>query len=402
MAEIKAARTIKSKKDTATGTQFSYCPKPENEERWSPDKCVGCEYLVEHEEGKQSYKIHCDFPTQGLLQFEPPKAVDNIVYRVEGKPNRKLDRDTIHFADSHTWLEPKLDGVRALIHCTPDGVFITSRRRNKEGEYSRMEANFPHITNDKTLQELGKVGLTLLDSEVMMPIETRTLQETMSVVGAKSDKAIARQKEKGNAVFHVFDISWLKGVDLTEDSLYDRYENLVNVAVYVNNDALQVVEHVICTTAEKRLDQAQAWVDTGLEGAIAKDPEAKYHEKRAWLKMKQRVTFEAQITGYEAGAVGGKWEHGVGALVAEATDVSTGDLFRVCTFNPGDDEVRAEWLATLTGLGRDDIIKSQYIVELEAQGWTVEKRVRHPRVVKYRPDKNDPDAIDFSKVTFVA
>ena len=392
-----AVREIKSKKNTATGELFSYCPLPGNEKAtWTPDKCIGCEHFESHEERSASYKIHCNFPAIELKQFEPPKAVDKLVYRVEGQPNQSLDRTNIHLADSHQWMEKKLDGVRALIHCTPDGVFITSRRKDKFGLYGMMGDNFPQITQDPQLIALGEQGYTIFDSEVMMPVDTETLKETMSIVGASSGKAIARQRTRGWAVFHIFDMSWIRGEDLTENPLWSRSDHLHTTLYHIDNEYMVQVQHWLAETSKVRLGLAGNFIDQGYEGAIAKDRYSKYHEKRAWLKYKQSVTFEAQITGFEYGAVGGKWEHGVGALVASVYNTN-GQLVQVCTFNPGDDDVRMEWLGTLQGMDKADILEAQFIVELQGQSWTADFSVRHPRVIKYRPDKNEPDTIDLSE-----
>ena len=400
-----AIREIKSKKRQSTGAQFSYCPKPENlKKEWHWTDCAGCEHYEETKENATSYEVMCNFPVPfALKQFDPPKAVDKLVYRVEGQPNQSLDRNTIHLANRHTYLEPKLDGVRAFIHITPDGVFITTRRKDKFGIYGMMGDNFPQITQDPTLIEYGqKEGYTVIDSEVMMPVDTNTLKETMSIVGASPGKAVARQKTRGWAVFHAFDMHYNGSRkdgddgDLSKCDLGTRTTNLRNRIFGWGNPYLKQVPHKIGAQPQDRRDIEDFYLALGHEGAIAKDPSMGYFEKRAWLKYKQRVTFEAQIMGYEHGTVGGKWEHGVGALIAGVYDVQ-GMLRQVCTFNPGDDEVRHEWMETLRGMDKDAILREQFIVELEAQTWTEDFSVRHPRVVKYRPDKNEPDTIDLTE-----
>ncbi|KKK70212.1 hypothetical protein LCGC14_2926290, partial [marine sediment metagenome] len=115
------------------------------------------------------------------------------------------------------------------------------------------------------------------------------------------------------------------------------------------------------------------------------------------LKAKQSMTIDALVTGWEPGAAGGKYENTVGALRVSVVDKATGRLREIAKVAPGDDAVRND-MHELLG-GRDDPAGLGLVVELQGQGWSQEYRVRHPRVLRYREDRGEPNEVDFCAVS---
>ena len=172
-----------------------------------------------------------------IVAFEPPKAYE------------PKDVDTL-LSLKHSILEPKLDGVRGIIHCTPTGVFILSRRVNKDGEYSQFQDNVPHIRDHPTLVALGKAGYTVLDSEILAPVDDDTLGITMGIIGSKPEKAISpTRKNRKSLCFALFDVVHYKGKDLTKTTWTERYKILETVPV---DDYLKRVAHKISTDIVQR------------------------------------------------------------------------------------------------------------------------------------------------------
>ncbi|KKK65394.1 hypothetical protein LCGC14_2974570, partial [marine sediment metagenome] len=367
-------RIIDPKRDQE-GTLYHYCPA--EKKNVGVDLCRECPLIGKVEELPTRYRVHCDYSGETdaeLIQFDVAKAHSEV---------RGLSRERVIESVAHTWVEPKLDGARALVHCTPEGVFITSRRRNKAGAYNQFQDNVPHLRDHPKLVALGRDGYTILDGELVMTEgKGGALGSTMSVVGSKPARAIEAQEEHGKAVLYLFDVCWFEGQDVSGMSLENRRCLLEDL--FTPNEAwialVQVWRH---TDVEARQDLLTRYLEEGHEGLVIKDPSSTYSESRAWLKVKQRLSVDGLVTGWHHGAVGGKWEHGLGDLAVSVIDEATGELREICTVIPGDDETRARLFKQLSPLSGQQISDLGMVVELEGQGWSQEYRIRHPRILRY-------------------
>ena len=283
----------------------------------------------------------------------------------------------------YTWVEPKLDGARALVHCTSDGVVITSRRVNKDGVYRQWQDNLPHLKTNSSLVKLCNSEYTILDGELMMD----SLSSTMSVVGANPDTAIAYQEEHGLADLVLFDCIMYKGVDVTNLQLHERRKNIDNIknTAYLYNVDYQVAPY------GGAIQVAEAYVKEGLEGAMLKNPNSMYFQSGAWLKYKKAITIDGEVTGFVPGK--GKYNGEVGALRVSVIDVETSELREICSVAPGTDFERSMWNTYFYGT---TYYSDPRIVELECMEWSVHKRLRHPRLKRKRPDLSSANTVDFS------
>ena len=388
-------RIIQPKRDQE-GTLYHFCPLVK--ENIDTDPCRVCPHMIQVEDLPTRYRVHCGYAEEGaieLIQFDIPKAHSSC---------KGFDKDETIKSPAHSWVEPKLDGARALVHCTPEGVFITSRRRNKEGDYNQFQDNVPHLRDHPTLVAFGKAGYTILDAELMMTEgKGGTLGSTMSVIGSKPERAIEVQEEHGKAVLYVFDMPRFKGTAIDDLELRDRRRILVeafNVAPG-SDDAAEHIKLVTIVIAETEGDKQILLDDAlsaGYEGLVIKDPTSTYHDRRGWLKVKQHLSVDGLVTGWHHGNVGGKWETGLGDLAISVIDAATDELREICTVIPGDDETRIRLYEQLSPLSEEEILDLRMVVELEGQGWSQEYRIRHPRILRYRPDRSSPNTIDLTEV----
>ena len=305
--------------------------------------------------------------TNGQPGFEPPKA-----YNPTKTPSYK-----------YTWMEPKIDGARALVHLDEGQVIITSRRKNKYGIYRQWQDNLLHFKNNVQLQEAANVGYTILDSELIMP----DWFSIMSVIGANPDVAAARQEEHGYAQLVLFDTPVINGVDISGESLATRRMGLNWwIDTYKVPNMQPIEKHEI--GANMRQAAIDMFIAEGYEGAVLKNPESAYFAKRAWYKYKKTFTIDAMVTGYVPGK--GKYEGTVGALRMSVFDLD-GQLHEICSIAPGSDNNRVRWAQWFI-VGGD----SPQIIEVECQEWGAQQRLRHPRIKRRRPDKATPNVVNFS------
>ena len=381
-------RTIEPKRDQE-GKLYHFCPL--KQENIGEAICDGCEFRDSVEYLPTKYRVHCTFSKGGveLIQFDVPKAYSEI---------KGLRGNDVIKSSRHTWVEPKLDGARALVHCTPEGVFITSLMRNKEGEYNQFQDNVPHLRDHPTLVDWGKDGYTIFDGEIIMG---GTLGSTMGVVGGKPEHAVKIQEEHGPATLYLFDVSRFQNEDTSGMSLSNRrclLEAIFDEESIYAWESIKLVPVAIADTVDAKQALLEEALREGYEGLVIKDPSSTYHESRAWLKVKQHLSVDGQVTGWHPGSAGGKWENSLGDLAISVIDDATGKLREICTVIPGDDVTRARLYSQLKDMNEQEILDLDMIIELEGQGWSKEYRIRHPRILRYRVDRSDPNGVDFSKV----
>lgn len=236
------------------------------------------------------------------------------------------------------FIEEKFDGTRATLHFCEEFVRCFSRRvSNKTGWFCENSDSVPHI-RDLHLPELAG---TIIDGEMFIP--DRPFKDVASTLNCKWDKAVARQEEIGNIVFHAFDILYYKGIRVEMMPLHRRKFYLQKVIDAVKSQYVIMVDYQSCGGAistvpyEKTHGNLSAVfnslgakkesyphfykemasnggnfhalsprafyeyiVATGGEGVIVKPKDGKYHYKRGWeySKIKKFLTREVIILGF--------------------------------------------------------------------------------------------------------
>lgn len=276
-------------------------------------------------------------------------------------------------------LEPKLDGVRVLMICSPTGVLSYSR-------------------NGKIFENFGHIEQQLLDH--MPELVARTGHDNFVLDGevvGESFQALmkqARKKEGAQAtdcVFHVFD--FIPMVDFTrghwnaplKTRLKMGLEKIEWTVDKMPNVELLTSHTVDLDTSEGR-DQLERYardsVEQGYEGIMIKSLEAPYECKRNtfWLKWKPTITVDLPIVDMEEGT--GRNSGRLGAFICSGWD---GD--RQITVNVGSgfsDEDRDDyWQNRSTVIGRTAEVLCDSVTKNQDGTYSL----RFPRFVRFRDDK---------------
>jgi len=265
------------------------------------------------------------------------------------------------------WIfERKLDGIRLLAFKHGPDVRLLSRNRLP------LNASYPSIVS----------------AIANLPVQDVILDgEATGVWGPSTPAEPARR----TVAYHVFDIPWLDGRDVTSLPLEARRELLSRLPLQ------PPLERVVS------LDEPEPWVRAcreGWEGVIAKRRDSPYEHRRSphWLKMKCEASQELVVGGFtdpQGGRVG------LGALLVGyfeqddlvfAGKVGTGfdtrllldlraqlDALEIATppFTKavGLPRVRAHW------------VRPTIVVQVAFIEWTVHGKLRHSRLLGVRADK---------------
>ncbi|MEO8502244.1 MAG: ATP-dependent DNA ligase [Vicinamibacteria bacterium] len=202
-------------------------------------------------------------------------------------------------------------------------------------------------------------------------------------------------REAGEARYNVFDILFLGGRDLTSFPLAQRRKLLESIPL---SAPLVLVERL---TDESPWERA---CTDGWEGVIAKREDSPYEHRRSrhWLKMKCEVTQELVVGGFTSPRGS---RVGLGALLVgyfEGADfcfagrIGTGFSTSLLI------ELRARFdslrvtrspFTKGTNLPRDgQWVRPEIVVQVAFLEWTSHGKMRHPRLLGVRADKDPADA----------
>lgn len=261
------------------------------------------------------------------------------------------------FVDPGWIFERKFDGIRLLAFKRGGEVHLFSR--------NRLRQHLPAI--EAAIARLP-IGNAILDGEVTW--------------------------EGGD--YHVFDVPWLDGRDLMQLPLHERHTRLLALPLHPPLHAVTWIDH----PEPWQLAAQQGW-----EGVIAKRRDAIYEQRRSplWLKMKVEASQELVVGGFTDPR--GK-RVGLGALLVGYFDAA-GDFVFAGKVGTGLDtkmlvDLRARFDAR--GLPASPFTKGsgfprtahwvqpEVVVQVAFIEWTRHGKLRHPRLLGVRFDK-DPRSV---------
>jgi ATP-dependent DNA ligase len=256
--------------------------------------------------------------------------------------------------------ERKLDGIRLLAFKDQNGVRLLTRNQLLRTD------SYPAFA---AAVEALPVRDAILDGEATGMWEER-------------DVAIG---------YHLFDVLWLDGVDLTSRPLDER------------RAALRALPLAPPLYLVDRVEGAEPWqraCDEGWEGVVAKRRDSQYEHRRSrqWLKMKCEAGQELVVGGFTDPQ---KSRVGLGALLVGyfagddfvfAGKVGTGfdnELLRQLRERLDAIEVDEPPFTSGSGLPRVRMhwVRPEIVVEVAFMEWTGGGKLRHPRLVRLRDDK---------------
>lgn len=264
------------------------------------------------------------------------------------------------FSGSEWLFERKLDGIRLIAFKRGASVRLYSR--------NRLPQDIPSIA--RAVAALP-VDDAILDGEV-----------TWGRTGV---------------AYHVFDVMWLDGKDVMPLALEERRRLLANLP-------FEPPLHRVAA-----LDDTEPWERArreGWEGVIAKRRDSRYEQRRSphWLKMKCEATQELVVGGFTDPQ--GK-RVGLGALLVGYFDgddfvfagkVGTGfDTKLLLDLRSRLDalEVPASPFTRAKGLPRlrAHWVRPEVVIQVGFIEWTVHDKLRHPRLLGIRTDKDARDVV---------
>ena len=359
-----------------------------------------------------------------LEEFKKTKEVRFL----EPMTAQELDEDKLqkHLAENRVVGEQKFDGHRGLVFITSKGNRIFSRRVSKQtGWYAENTDCMPHIRDIVVPEDLYG---TVIDGEILLPIENCSCRQVQSVTGALPETAIKYQLENGFAYLSAFDILYYKGINIQKMPLWKRKVYLWEVLLRIKSDFIsmctlycnqETMDYLKFKWKEYGADQElidslvlvhdfeqqfREFLKEGKEGLIIKDIEGIYEQKRskAFVKMKAHKTYDVVIMGYEeptreyTGKELDTWEYfdydgtpvtkyyynnWIGAVIFGVW--KDGKLIEVGRTSGMDEETRR-----LLSENREKYLGQ--VIEVEAQG-IINKdtgSLQHPRFICMRPDKS--------------
>jgi bifunctional non-homologous end joining protein LigD len=173
--------------------------------------------------------------------------------------------------------ELKWDGYRCIAHCNIAEVKLISR--------NGASYNNAFIPVVKELQKHSYNAV--LDGEIVVLDENGIPQIKLIELFQSSGK--------GKIEFHVFDILFLNGKDLTKVPLIKRKQILRKILV--NNEVVKYCDHF----TENGAEFFSLVKEQGLEGIVAKKKESLYYpgeRSKEWIKITVRRVMDAIVVGY--------------------------------------------------------------------------------------------------------
>lgn len=321
------------------------------------------------------------------------KLLDNLSSTLKEKLEKKEQKKEIspmlatlthqYFSDEEWIYERKLDGERCLLYKKDEDITLLSRNVERQNKF------YPEIV--KALEQLP--GDFILDSELVTFDGNITsferLQHRMHVKNPNDERL-----KKYPVYAYVFDILYYEGFGLEQLPLRVRKRILKNAFHY--QSPIRFMPH----RNKEGECYFQKACDKGWEGIIAKDAQSEYVHSRSkkWLKFKCIHQQEFVIGGYtdpEGARLGfgalliGYYENG---KLQFAGRVGTGfddDFLEMmhgkmkkrakedCPFDNYEDSTEnVHW------------IKPELVGEVGFTEWTNHGKLRHPRFLGLRKDKD--------------
>lgn len=295
-----------------------------------------------------------------------------------------------YFSDPEWIYERKFDGVRVLLFKDGKKAWLKSRNDNS------LDQTYPEVL--QALQDLP-VNQIIIDSELIsFKGKVSSFEKLQARIGVKNPSAELIKKIK--VYVYIFDILYLDGYELLHLPLIKRKTILKHAMPF--HDPLRYVIHRN-TEGVPLFKQA---CKKGWEGLIAKNRESTYVHVRSqnWLKFKCIQEQEMVVGGYTSPAGS---RVGFGALLVGyykdgklhyAGKVGTGyneDFLQKFAQRLQKIETKKSPFSNTSAIKDTDVhfVHPDLVVEIGFEEWTRNNKLRQPRFLGVRDDKNPKDVV---------
>jgi bifunctional non-homologous end joining protein LigD len=328
------------------------------------------------------------------LRVLPPESLEKLIEdKFPGWKEPMLASPEDRPLERANWIyEPKMDGQRAIIYRKGDQVQLLSRNK------LIITEQYPELA--AALREHGK-GDFVADAEIVSFDGGRPsfeqMQKRMHVT--KPGKQLI---EETPVFMYLFDVTYYAGYDTTKLSQLERKDVLRGLADY--KDPLRYMEY----HEGDGLALFQRMCAQGHEGVIAKDAGAVYQRSRSksWLKWKCVREQELVVGGYTEPQGGMR---GFGALLVGYYPPGSDKMQFAGGVGTGysDEAIRDirrrldELVSDENPFLPDDLlplegarwVRPELVAQVGYGEWTKLNKVRHPRFLGLRSDKNPRDVV---------
>jgi DNA ligase-1 len=297
---------------------------------------------------------------------------------------------------------------------TKNSVFVKTFTRNLE----ETTHQFPDLV--EAIDKQVKADSVILDGEAIgYNPKTGEFLEFQETIQRKRKHGVAEYAKNIPLKYMVFDILYLNGKSLVDLTLAERRKMLDEIVK--RGEVVEVDSHLLTKDAAELAAFSKEALDKGLEGIMAKRPDAKYEAGARnfnWVKLKKLEdqilsdTVDCVVLGYYYGR-GVRANFGIGGFLVGIWDEKSNKyktLTKVGTGLKDEDWIKlkemADKIATPEKFKDSDIhskfdcdvwIKPKIVVELAAD--MISKSTEHsagyalrfPRLVKFREDKSPID-----------
>jgi ATP-dependent DNA ligase len=287
-------------------------------------------------------------------------------------------------------MEPKLDGMRLLLHF-PNGKLSKALTRSGRDVVDRLPQAWVEQSSDHFFQFYKLTGFEWLDCEFGYGSAAAIdFNKTMRIMGSSPAEAQRKAKElvieageyptigehtqQEMPTAFVFDLPEFQG------PLWER-RDVLRRTMDIEDDAVDWMHGPVQLVAQRPEYDQQFFhfVVSGMhgEGIMLKNPNSLYeHGKRkarTWYKLKKYDTFEGFVVGFDPGQ--GKYEGLIGALIVKTQD----GLTIRCSGMSDEERIRIT-------ARQERIVREAWVCEVKYFGLTA-GTPRHPQWLRWRTDK---------------
>ncbi len=320
-------------------------------------------------------------------------------------------------------VEAKYDGFRLQCHKKGNEVAIYSRRQEP------MTHMFPDIV--EAIKQQVKTRSAIMEGEaIAFDEDTQTFLPFQTTITRKRKHDVEAKAKQIPLVLFAFELLYADGEDYTRKPFSERRKQLEKIIKH--GKVITLSQTIIAKTPEELSKFFNQCVENGLEGIIAKDPQAPYvagARKFAWIKLKRSYqgnmadTIDAVVIGFYRGR-GKRTEFGFGGLLTAIYDDDKHVFKTIAKVGTGFTEEQMTWFnKTLSEkkirekpknvdseLVPDEWVKPELVVTLTADEITRSPThtcgkkqgeglaLRFPRLTQIREDKAPTDSTSEKEV----